>query len=81
MQICNLGICSILQSGASSTIVEAARDARFLSPLDLRSYYTKVNDKVSVLCGTKTPSLIDRVAIDSLEAVIKMSRSLNLNIC
>lgn len=59
-----------------STIVEAARDARFLSPLDLRSYYTKVNDKVSVLCGTKTPSLIDRVAIDSLEAVIKMSRSL-----
>lgn len=59
-----------------STIVEAARDASFLSPLDLRSYYTKVNDKVSVLCGTKTPSLIDRVAIDSLEAVIKMSRSL-----
>lgn len=59
-----------------STIVEAARDARFLSPLDLRSYYTKVNDKVSVLCGTKTPSLIDRVAIDSLEAVIKMSHSL-----
>ena len=59
-----------------STIVEAARDASFLSPLDLRSYYTKVNDKVYVLCGTKTPSLIDRVAIDSLEAVIKMSRSL-----
>lgn len=59
-----------------STIVEASRDAKFLSPLDLKSYYTKVNDKVSVLCGTKNPSLIDRVSIDSLEAVIKMSRSL-----
>lgn len=59
-----------------STIVEAARDAGFLSPLDLRSYYTKVNDKVSVLCGTRTPNLIDKVSIDSLEAVIKMSRSL-----
>ena len=59
-----------------STIVEAARDAGFLSPLDLKSYYTKVNDKVSVLCGTKNPSLIDRVSIDSLEAVIKMSRNL-----
>ena len=59
-----------------STIVEAARDSSFLSPLDLRSYYTKVNEKVSVLCGTKLPSLIDRVSIDSLEAVIKMSRSI-----
>ena len=59
-----------------STIVEAARDASFLSPLDLRSYYTKVNDKVSVLCGTRTPSLIDKVSIEALEAIIKMSRSL-----
>lgn len=59
-----------------STIVEAARDSSFLSPLDLRSYYTKVNSNVSVLCGTKQPSLIDKVSIESLEAVIKMSRSI-----
>ena len=56
--------------------MEAARDSSFLSPLDLRSYYTKVNSNVSVLCGTKQPSLIDKVSIESLEAVIKMSRSI-----
>lgn len=59
-----------------STIVEAARDAKFLSPLDLKSYYTKVNDRVSVLCGTKKPNLIDKVSIPNLEAVIKMSKNL-----
>lgn len=58
-----------------STIVEAARDARFLSPLDLRSYFTKVTDKVFVLCGTRKPSLIDRVSISNLEAVIKMAKA------
>ena len=59
-----------------STIVEAARDSGFLSPLDLRSYYTRVNSSVAVLCGTRQPSLIDKVSIVSLEAVIKMSRSI-----
>ncbi|WP_405746576.1 CpaE family protein [Anaerovibrio slackiae] len=48
----------------------------FLSPLELRSYFTKVNDKVSVLCGTKTPSYIDKVSIPNLETLIKMSKSL-----
>ncbi len=59
-----------------STIYEAARDVSFLSPLELRSYFTKVNDKVSVLCGTKMPSYIDKVSIQNLETLIKMSKSL-----
>lgn len=58
-----------------STIVEAARDASFLSPLDLRSYFTRVNDSVAVLCGTKTPGLIDKVSIASLENVIKLAKA------
>ncbi len=59
-----------------STIVEAARDVGSLAPLDLKSYYTKVTNGVSVLCGTRLPSLIDKVSIPALEAVVKMSRSL-----
>lgn len=59
-----------------STIVEAARDAKMLSPLELRSYFQKINDGVYVLAGTKAPNYADKVAIADLELVIKMSQSL-----
>lgn len=59
-----------------STIVEAARDTDFLSPISLNSYFVPINENVSVLCGTKNPSLIDKVSIDSFESLISMSKSL-----
>jgi len=59
-----------------TTIVEAVRDARFLSPASLRSYFMPVAPNVSVLCGTPTPNMIDKIAIDKLENLIAMSRSL-----
>ena len=59
-----------------TTIVEAARDAKFLSPSTLRPYYVPVNKHVSVLCGTTTPNLIDKVSISRFESIISMSRSL-----
>lgn len=59
-----------------STIVEAARDAKFLSPISLHSYYMPVTQNVSVLCGTETPNLSDKVSIRRLENIISMSRSL-----
>lgn len=59
-----------------STIVEASRDMKFLSPVSLNSYFVPVTNNVSVLCGTKNPALIDRVSIESLEALITMAKSL-----
>ncbi len=59
-----------------TTIVEAVRDAKFLSPASLNSYYMPVAPNVSVLCGTPTPNMIDTIAIDRLENIIAMSRSL-----
>ena len=59
-----------------TTIVEAVRDTKFLSPASLSSYYMPVAPNVSVLCGTKTPNMIDKVSIHRLENLIAMSRSL-----
>ena len=59
-----------------TTIVEAARDAKFLSPVTLHPYYMPVTHHVSVLCGTTTPNLIDKVSISRFERIISMSRSL-----
>ena len=59
-----------------STIVEAARDTDFLSPVTLNTYFVSVDKNVSVLCGTKNPSFIDKVSISSLEAIINMARSM-----
>ena len=59
-----------------STIVEATRDTNFLSPVSLGNYFMPVTQNVSVLCGTKDPSLIDSVAIDALESVVTMAKSL-----
>ena len=60
----------------TSTIVEAARDAEFLSPVTLAPYFMPVTENVHVLCGTRAPNLIDRVAIDGFERILAMSREL-----
>ena len=59
-----------------STIVEAARDVRFLSPVTLKRYYVPVSERVHVLCGTTKPNYIDKVSIPQLENIIRMSKSL-----
>ena len=59
-----------------STIVEAVRDVDFLSPISLNNYFLPVTDKVKVLCGTKNPSLNDKVEISPLEKMVNMSKSL-----
>jgi pilus assembly protein CpaE len=61
---------------AKSTIVEAVRDVKFLSPLTLRPYFADISENVHVLCGTQTPNLIDQVPIPAFEAVVQMSRNL-----
>jgi len=59
-----------------STIVEAVRDVDFLSPLSLNGYFVPATENVHVLCGTKNPSLSDKVSIQAFESVVKMTRSL-----
>ena len=59
-----------------STIVEAARDVRFLSPVTLKRYYVPVSERVHVLCGTTKLNYIDKVSIPQLENIIRMSKSL-----
>ena len=59
-----------------STIVEAVRDVDFLSPISLNNYFLPVTDKVRVLCGTKNPSLSDKVEIQPLEKMLNMAKSL-----
>ncbi len=74
LQFCDMGLFFNLDP--ASTIVEAVRDINFLSPISLASYFCEVEPNLRVLCGTRNPSLIDRVDIPSFEALIKMSRSL-----
>ena len=60
----------------ASTIVEAVRDVKFLSPVTLAPYFMPVTENVHVLCGTRTPNLIDRVSIKGLEGIVHMAQSL-----
>lgn len=61
-----------------STIVEASRDVKFLSPVTLNSYFVEVPevDKMKILCGTKKPDYAELVDIHSFEDVVKMAQSL-----
>lgn len=59
-----------------STIVEAVRDADFLSPIALKNYFQAVQDNVYLLAGTKNPGLSDKVEIRPFEEVVRMAQSL-----
>lgn len=59
-----------------STIVEAARDVKFLSPITLNSYFVPVNEQVRVLCGTKKPEFAEMVDTKAFIDLIHMAQSL-----
>lgn len=58
-----------------TTIVEAVRDIRHLSPATLDTYFTAVNDRVRVLCGTRRPELSEYVRTPECKALIDMARA------
>lgn len=58
-----------------TTIVEAVRDIRHLSPATLDTYFTEVNDRVRVLCGTRRPELSEYIHTAECKALIDMARS------
>ena len=60
-----------------ATIVEAVHDIDDIAPVTLNNrYFTPVAKNVHVLCGTRSPNLIDRVSIRRFEDLVRMSRSL-----
>ncbi|WP_196593964.1 response regulator [Pectinatus sottacetonis] len=59
-----------------STIVEAVRDIKFLSPVTLGTYFAAVNKNVHVLCGTKRPEFAEQIEMKNFNATINMARSL-----
>jgi pilus assembly protein CpaE len=59
-----------------STIVEAVRDIKFLSPITLNSYFLPVADKVRVLCGTKRPEFAENIDSRGFFDLLRMSQSL-----
>ncbi len=61
-----------------STIVEATRDVKFLSPVTLNSYFIPVPEaeNIRVLCGTKMPEFAELVEIAPFEDMVRMAQSL-----
>ncbi len=61
-----------------STIVEATRDSKFLSPITLNPYFMTVPEaeNIRVLCGTKKPEFAEMVEIAPFEDVVRMAQSL-----
>ena len=61
-----------------STIVEATRDIKFLSPITLNSYFVSVPEaeNIHVLCGTKKPEYAELVEVAPFEDTVRMAQSL-----
>lgn len=61
-----------------STIVEATRDIKFLSPVTLNPYFLPVPEaeNIRVLCGTKMPEFAEMVEIAPFEDMVRMAQSL-----
>ncbi len=61
-----------------STIVEATRDIKFLSPITLNAYFVPVPEAedIHVLCGTKKPEYAELVEIKPFEDMVRMAQSL-----
>lgn len=59
-----------------STISEAVRDIRFLSPPSLQSYFVPLTEQISFLCGTRGPEYAEQITPDALTELIQMARGL-----
>ena len=59
-----------------TTIMEAARDINFLSPVTLNSYFLPIAENLRVLCGTKRPEYAEMIDIKAFTEVVGMARSM-----
>lgn len=59
-----------------TTIVEATRDIKFLSPLRLNPYFLPVAENIQLLCGPRRLEYSELVDVESLMAVVRMAQTL-----
>lgn len=59
-----------------STITEAVRDIKFLSPVTLKTYLADAGDNLQVLCGTAKPDMAESITVEGLEALIHMAQNM-----
>ena len=57
-----------------STIIEVIRDIDYIDEDDFEQYFTKVNDNVSVLCGSKNPQLSVTITPEALVKIINIAK-------
>lgn len=57
-----------------TTILEAARDVRHLSPAALDAYFAEVNEHVKVLCGVRRPQMAEHIYASDLNALLALAR-------
>ena len=58
-----------------TTIVEAVRDIKFLSPVTLNSYFMPISNRVSVLCGARKPDQAELVSPTAFTDMVRMAQS------
>lgn len=61
---------------ATTSIVEATSDVKFLSPIMLNTYFLPVANNLQLLCGPKRLEYFEMVDIESLTAVVRMAQTL-----
>ncbi|MBR0261810.1 MAG: AAA family ATPase [Selenomonadaceae bacterium] len=59
-----------------TTIVEATRDIKFLSPIRLNPYFLPVSENIQLLCGPRRLEYSELVDVESLMAVVRMAQTL-----
>ena len=59
-----------------TTIVEATRDIKFLSPIRLNPYFLPVAENIQLLCGPRRLEYSELVDVESLTAVVRMAQTL-----
>lgn len=59
-----------------TTVVEATRDAKFLSPIRLNAYFLPVAENIQLLCGPRRLEYSELVDVESLTAVVRMAQTL-----
>ena len=59
-----------------TTIVEATRDIKFLSPIRLNPYFLPVAENIQLLCGPRRLEYSELVDVESLMAVVRMAQTL-----
>lgn len=58
----------------TTTIVEASRDANFLTVSNIEEYFTAVNENLNLLAGTISPEAAEYVTPESLAVIIQLAR-------